>query len=164
MVDNFSENMLASCTLQANRFYSYPTSSQDRIFHNGNLPCSGINRKHVDDSSWKKFSLSLFPFSLSEKFLCFLGRVMRYTSFFLSLASFESSIRAALAPTGSFCLPLKLLSGLFRLLDRLAKELSSLFDWYSILAFIAALPVLFNTLNSSSHDFQTKTISEAWVS
>jgi hypothetical protein len=43
-------------------------------------------------------------------------------------------------------------------------ELSSFFNWDSLLALIAALPVLSNTLNSSSYDFQTKTVFEVWVS
>jgi hypothetical protein len=106
----------------------------------------------------------LFPLSLAEKFLCFLVLVLRNTEFLLSLASLESSKRTALVPLGASCLPLRLFSDLIRSLDRLAQELSSFFNWDLILALIAALPVLSNTLNSSSHDFQTKTIFEDWVS
>ena len=156
--------MLASCTLQAKRFHSYPHSSQDSMFHNCNLPGSGINRKHVDDAIWKQFSISLLPLSLAEKLLCYLVLVVRNTVFTLSLASLESSKRTALAPLGASCLPLRLFSGLIRLLDRHAMELSSFFNCDSLLALIAALPVLSNTLNSSTHDFQTKTVFEAWVS
>lgn len=164
IVGNFSENMLASRTLQANRFNSYSPSSQDSMFHNCNLPGSDNNRAHVDDATSKQFLIPLFPLSLAEKLLCFLVLVMRNTGFLLSLAFLESSTRTALAPLGASCLPLRLFSGLIRLLDRLAMELSSFFNWDSLLALIAALPVLSNMLNSSSHDFQTKIVFEAWVS
>ena len=160
----FLENMLASCTLQANRFYSSPPPSQDSIFQNCNLPDQGINRKHVDDAIRKQVSISIFSLSLAEELVCFLVLVMRNTGFLLSFAPLESSKRTALAPLGASCLPLRLFSGLIRLLDRVAKELSYPFIWDSILAHIAALPVLPNTLNSSSHDFQSQAIFEAWVS
>ena len=164
IVGKFSENMLASCTLEVNRFNSYPSSSQDSMFYNCNLPGSGNNRAYVDGAILKQFLIPLFPLSLAEKLLCFLVLVMRDTGFLLSLASLEFSIRTALAPICASCLPLRLFSGLIRLLDRLAMELSSFFNWDSLLALIAALPVLSNTLNSSSQDFQKKTAFEAWVS
>jgi hypothetical protein len=156
--------MLASCTLQANHFYSSPPPSQDSMFHNCNLPDQGINRRHVDDAIRKQVSISISSLSLAEELVCFLVLVMRNTGFLLSLAPLESCKRTALAPLGASCLPLRLISGLIRLLDRVAKELSSPFIWDSILAHIAALPVLPNTLNSSSHDFQSQAIFEAWVS
>lgn len=134
------------------------------MFHKCNLPGSGNNREHVDDAISKQFLIPLFPLSLAERVLCFLVLVVRITGFLLSLASLESSIKTALAPLGASYLTLRLFSGLIRLLDRLAKELSSFFNWDSLLTLIAALPVLSNTLNSSSHDFQTKTFFEAWVS
>lgn len=164
IVGSFSGNMLASCTLQANRFYSCPPSSHDSMYHNCNLPGLGIDYKHIGDAIWKKFSISVYPLSLAEKLFCFLVLVMRNSGFQASLASLEFSKRTALPPLGASCLPLRLFSDLIRLLDRLAKQLSSLFNWDSILAPIAALPVLSNTLNSSSPDFQTRKISEAWVS
>jgi hypothetical protein len=160
----FFENMLASCTLLANRFCSSPPPSQDSMFHNCNLPEQGINRTHGDDAIRKQISFSMFSLSLAEELVCFLVLVMRNTGNLLSLASLESSKRTALALLSASCLPLRLFSGLIRLLDRLAKELSSPFVWESILAHIAALPVLPNTLNSSSHDFQSHAIFEAWVS
>jgi hypothetical protein len=163
-VGNVLENILASCTLQANRFYSYPSSSQDSMFQNCNLPGSGINRIQVDDAILKQIPISLFPLTLAEKLLCCLVLDMRCAGFIMSLASLESSKRTAFAPLGSTCLPLRLFFGLIRLLDRHAKELSSFFNWDSILALIAGLPFLAYTFNASCHDFQAKTISEAWVS